>query len=221
MSPAARVRAWPNAPGRPERAPEAAGRPGRSGAPLAGAATFALLAGATVFALLACSSLLGFDEVTFRTAGKDAGVRDAGGGQGGGSSGGAGEAGTAGTAGEAGAAGEAGSAGAAPCPTDCTGRQCGFDQACNLSCGDCPGGQTCVATEHGNPFWQCVPTCDCSNCGTCDMQNFKDTAAWVLYCGSLQTSPATVACTKPCPPGQGCIPYGTPLCWPGEGCMSM
>jgi hypothetical protein len=67
----------------------------------------------------------------------------------------------------------------------------------------------------------CVETCDCSNCGTCSMQDFANSGTQVLYCGSGEQSPPTSACTDPCPSGSGCIPYDPPICWGGQGCMSL
>jgi hypothetical protein len=84
----------------------------------------------------------------------------------------------------------------------------------------CPLETSCVPEAHGEPLWACVVTCDCSNCGNCDMDDFVRTGAWTLYCGN-DPGPATMACNKPCPfAGHGCIPYDPPICWGLEGCMS-
>jgi len=90
---------------------------------------------------------------------------------------------------------------------------------CNVQ--PCPLETSCIQTVHGEDAWICVVTCDCSNCGNCDMQDFVDCGGcWTLYCGSPGDPPTTL-CSKPCPsPGEGCIPYTPPICWPGEGCMS-
>jgi hypothetical protein len=98
------------------------------------------------------------------------------------------------------------------CSTGCLGAPCNV-QACPLE-------TTCVSTVHGADAWICVVTCDCSNCGNCDMADFAASGAMSLQCGS-DSGPATVTCRKPCPfAGDGCIPYDPPLCWGMEGCLS-
>jgi hypothetical protein len=98
--------------------------------------------------------------------------------------------------------------GCTPSPDPCDGVECGTDQIC-------------ISEHHCTPDAVCVDTCDCSNCGDCDMEEFVSSGAWALYCGGGESGPATVACTKPCPNGGGCIPYSTPICWGGQGCMSL
>ena len=76
-----------------------------------------------------------------------------------------------------------------------------------------------VWNTHVNHTNVCVATCDCSNCGTCDMSQIPSYG--VAYCGNAAGSPATLTCNKPCPAGQGCIPFSTPICWAGQGCISL
>jgi hypothetical protein len=88
----------------------------------------------------------------------------------------------------------------------------------------CPAGQACVSEAHGQPLGVCVDTCDCSNCGNCAYDNAD--GRWddmQEYCGNLKSSPATMACNKPCQSaGSGCIYYGAVnICWPLEGCFSL
>ena len=88
---------------------------------------------------------------------------------------------------------------------------------------DCGPDGVCVPEAHCQPLGACVPTCDCSNCGNCGGDNtdgrWND---WQEYCGAEpDQSPATVACNKPCPSGEGCLPYAQPMCWPMEGCFSL
>jgi len=81
----------------------------------------------------------------------------------------------------------------------------------------CAEGKACIPGHHGQTDPLCVDTCDCGNCGNCgagDIPSFG-----VSYCGST-SAPASVVCTKPCPGGQGCIPFATPICWGGQGCIS-
>ena len=86
----------------------------------------------------------------------------------------------------------------------------------------CGADEYCVPEAHCAPLGACVPTCDCSNCPNCGPDNsdgkWND---WQEYCGNLNQSPATMACTKPCPNGEGCLPYATQICWPMEGCISL
>jgi hypothetical protein len=84
----------------------------------------------------------------------------------------------------------------------------------------CEVDQVCISEHHCQADAVCVDTCDCSNCGDCDMQDFVDTGSWALYCGGGQAGPASIVCTTPCPAGQGCIPYSPPICWGGQGCIS-
>ena len=94
-----------------------------------------------------------------------------------------------------------------------------------LSCIDacsgvsCNPGYACVPGAHDQTNPICVATCDCSNCGNCSMADFAASGAMQAYCGS-SSYPPTVACNKPCPAGQGCIPYTPAICWPMEGCIS-
>lgn len=86
----------------------------------------------------------------------------------------------------------------------------------------CNAGWSCIPEHHCTIDPTCVPNCDCSNCGTCSMQDFVNAGTQVLYCGSGQSAPATMACTNPCPPGWGgCLPYSPGICWPAQGCMSL
>jgi EGF-like domain len=94
-------------------------------------------------------------------------------------------------------------------PDPCVTTSCGADEAC-------------VSEAHCQPLGACVPTCDCNNCGNCGPDNAD--GRWddmQEYCGNLMSSPATLTCTKPCPAGQGCIPYSPAICWPLEGCFSL
>jgi hypothetical protein len=85
----------------------------------------------------------------------------------------------------------------------------------------CGPGTACVSEAHCSPLGACVPTCDCSNCGNCGPSSDGRWNDMQEYCGNLNSSPATKACNKPCPAGQGCLPYATPICWPIEGCFSL
>ena len=86
----------------------------------------------------------------------------------------------------------------------------------------CDAEHVCVPEAHCTPLGVCVPTCDCSNCGNCGPDNSDGRwDDWQEYCGNLNAQPATMACTKPCPNGDGCIPYNPPMCWPMEGCFSL
>jgi hypothetical protein len=87
----------------------------------------------------------------------------------------------------------------------------------------CNDNEYCVPEAHCAPLGACVPTCDCSNCPNCTADNsdgkWND---WQEYCGAQpDQSPATMACNIPCPPGDGCLPYQTQICWPMEGCFSL
>jgi hypothetical protein len=88
---------------------------------------------------------------------------------------------------------------------------------------NCTADQYCVPEAHCQPLGACVQRCDCSNCPNCGPNNadgrWND---WQEYCGAApDQSPATMACNKPCPPGEGCLPYAVPICWPIEGCFSL
>jgi hypothetical protein len=86
----------------------------------------------------------------------------------------------------------------------------------------CASDEACVSEAHCQPLGACVKTCDCSNCGNCGPDNSDGRwDDWQEYCGNLKSSPATMACNKPCPSGEGCLPYATPICWPIEGCFSL
>jgi hypothetical protein len=132
----------------------------------------------------------------------------------------------------------------------CAGKSCGYCGACQVIDGiatcTCPPGYSfqgdkcvldsdpcananctvdeyCVAEAHCQPLGACVPRCDCSNCPNCGPDNsdgkWND---WQEYCGAAPNqSPATMACNKPCPAGQGCLPYSIQFCWPIEGCFSL
>jgi hypothetical protein len=88
---------------------------------------------------------------------------------------------------------------------------------------DCGADAACVPEAHCQPLGACVPRCDCSNCGNCGSDNSDGRwDDWQEYCGAEPNqSPATVACNKPCPPGDGCLPFADPICWPMEGCFSL
>jgi len=86
----------------------------------------------------------------------------------------------------------------------------------------CATGTACVPEAHCQPLGVCVQICDCSNCGNCGADNSD--GKWndyQEYCGTPMASPATTACTTPCPSGHGCLPYSPPICWPNEGCFSL
>ncbi len=86
----------------------------------------------------------------------------------------------------------------------------------------CDADHACVPEAHCAPLGACVPTCDCSNCGNCGPDNTDGRwDDWQEYCGNLKSSPATMACVRPCPQGDGCLPYNPPICWPMEGCFSL
>ena len=87
----------------------------------------------------------------------------------------------------------------------------------------CTAEEYCVPEAHCQALGACVPLCDCSNCANCGPDNsdgkWND---WQEYCGAApDQSPATMACNKPCPSGQGCLPYQIQFCWPIEGCFSL
>jgi hypothetical protein len=88
---------------------------------------------------------------------------------------------------------------------------------------NCMPDEACVPEAHCQALAACVPTCDCSNCPNCSPDNSD--GKWndqQEYCGApINTSPATMACAKPCPGGMGCLPYATQICWPLEGCFSL
>ncbi|MBI5527314.1 MAG: hypothetical protein HY897_13345 [Deltaproteobacteria bacterium] len=100
-----------------------------------------------------------------------------------------------------------------PCSSNC------LNAGCDVQ--PCPLGTSCVTEAHGQPLFSCVVTCDCSNCGNCDMEDFVQSGAMQAQCGSPDESGPTMACRLPCPfAGHGCIPYSPPICWGLEGCMS-
>jgi hypothetical protein len=85
----------------------------------------------------------------------------------------------------------------------------------------CPLGTTCLASTHGIPVGVCVVSCGRTRCGNCSLSDFGASHAIQAYCGNRDGAPATTACESPCPnPGDGCIPYDPPLCYPIEGCFS-
>lgn len=86
---------------------------------------------------------------------------------------------------------------------------------------NCGPGKACVPEAHCAPLGACVDTCDCSNCGNCGPSSDGRWNDMQEHCGNLNASPATKACNKPCPAGQGCLPFPTPICWPIEGCFSL
>jgi hypothetical protein len=88
---------------------------------------------------------------------------------------------------------------------------------------NCQADEYCVPEAHCQALGACVPTCDCSNCPNCSPDNSDGKwDDWQEYCGApINQSPATMACNKPCPDGQGCLPYATQICWPIEGCFSL
>jgi hypothetical protein len=85
----------------------------------------------------------------------------------------------------------------------------------------CPTGTICMGLVHQTPVYQCVASCDCSNCGTCDPGQFT---GYQRSCGGTTDdfSSATVVCSSPCPDAdQGCLPYGAnSFCFGNEGCLS-
>jgi hypothetical protein len=85
----------------------------------------------------------------------------------------------------------------------------------------CPTGTQCMSTVHSVAVYACVTGCDCSNCGTCDPQDFT---GYQRSCGSNVNdfSDPTVVCNSPCPgANQGCLPYGQfAFCFGNEGCAS-
>lgn len=86
----------------------------------------------------------------------------------------------------------------------------------------CDSDHACVPEAHCMVLGTCVAICDCSNCGNCGSDNSD--GRWndmQEYCGNLNSSPATASCTRPCAPGEGCIPYSPQICWPMEGCLSL
>jgi hypothetical protein len=85
----------------------------------------------------------------------------------------------------------------------------------------CPTGTVCMGLVHQTPVYRCQPSCDCSNCGTCDPGQFT---GYQRACGSTADSAAnpTKACASPCPhASDGCLPYGaSAYCFGNEGCFS-
>jgi len=87
---------------------------------------------------------------------------------------------------------------------------------------DCGPDGYCVPEAHCMVLGACVARCDCSNCGNCGPSNDGRWDDWQEYCGAEPNQgPATMACNKPCPAGEGCLPYSQPICWPMEGCFSL
>jgi hypothetical protein len=88
---------------------------------------------------------------------------------------------------------------------------------------NCTSDEVCVPEAHCQPLGACVAKCDCSNCPNCAPDNSD--GRWndeQEYCGAQPNQqPATMACNKPCPSGEGCLPYATQFCWPIEGCFSL
>ncbi|MBI3206623.1 MAG: hypothetical protein HYZ29_34120 [Myxococcales bacterium] len=87
---------------------------------------------------------------------------------------------------------------------------------------NCASDEACVPEAHCQALGACVKKCDCSNCGNCGPDNSD--GKWddmQEYCGNPKAQPATKSCAKPCPAGQGCLPFATPICWPMEGCLSL
>lgn len=87
----------------------------------------------------------------------------------------------------------------------------------------CAADEACVPEAHCQPLGACVKTCDCSNCGNCGPDNSDGRwDDWQEYCGAPPNQqPATKACARPCPAGEGCLPYQPAICWPIEGCFSL
>lgn len=85
----------------------------------------------------------------------------------------------------------------------------------------CPTGTICMSKVHETDVYVCVGACDCSNCGTCNPDQFT---GWQRSCGSNADTfdSATKACASPCPhANEGCLPYGQfSFCFPNEGCAS-
>lgn len=85
----------------------------------------------------------------------------------------------------------------------------------------CPTGTVCMAKVHEWDVYTCMPGCDCSNCGTCNPDQFT---GWQRSCGSSTDDfdSATIACSSPCAnASDGCLPYGQfAFCFPNEGCAS-
>jgi hypothetical protein len=99
--------------------------------------------------------------------------------------------------------------------TDCS----PSNEACEgFPCGE---GQVCVPAHHCQIDPMCLDTCDCSNCGDCDMDDMVAANGAPMYCGGGTTGPATMACNRPCPGGGTCIPYSTPICYYYGGCVSL
>jgi hypothetical protein len=103
--------------------------------------------------------------------------------------------------------------------TQCLGAKC--DNGDGSGGQACPTGTVCMGMVHEMPVYQCAPSCDCSNCGTCDPGQFS---GYQRACGSTANSfeNPTKACASPCPhAGDGCLPYGQlAFCFPNEGCAS-
>ena len=121
------------------------------------------------------------------------------------------------------------------CVPLCDGVSCESPLACNPATGECGNAcdeancaptEVCIASIHGEWNGSCVDghQCDCSNCGNCgENGTFVGMQA---FCGSPGGAPATMACTKSCGGGGGCIPFGqdtagnpASICYPLEGCF--
>ncbi|HEY8079729.1 MAG TPA: hypothetical protein VIF62_36615 [Labilithrix sp.] len=103
--------------------------------------------------------------------------------------------------------------------TDCLGSKC--DNGDGTGGQPCPTGTVCMGMVHDTAVYACQPSCDCSNCGTCDPSQFT---GYQRACGGAADTFAspTKVCASPCPhAGDGCLPYGTfAFCFPNEGCAS-
>jgi hypothetical protein len=79
----------------------------------------------------------------------------------------------------------------------------------------CPPEQVCTNWLHGNDYYECLVSCDCSNCGPYPPHAFN------YACGSHTWWP-TETCNVPCETlGSGCVPAGSSyVCYDGEGWMS-
>ena len=114
--------------------------------------------------------------------------------------------------------------GAPSCPSGATCSAC-LGYKCDAGDGTggqpCPTGTICMSKVHEMDVYICVVACDCSNCGTCDPEDFT---GWQRACGSEADSfdGATVVCNSPCPSASdGCLPYGAySFCFGMEGCAS-
>ncbi len=100
------------------------------------------------------------------------------------------------------------------CEKDCSGRVCGPDPVCGLSCGDCPAGQECNQAGACVPA-DCVPNCEGIQCGPdplCDRSCGRCDPPLVCNVNG-RCVPADTPCQKDCT-GLEC--GRDPLC--GETC---